>query len=44
MMPLGEAFYRRKVQEIQARMQDEPYDGILLLNMPNVIYASGFLL
>lgn len=43
MMPLGEAFYRRKVQEIQARMQNQPYDGILLLNMPNVIYASGFL-
>ncbi len=43
MMPLGEAFYRRKVQEIQARLQDNPYDGILLLNMPNVIYTSGFL-
>jgi len=43
MMPLGEAFYRRKVQDIQARMQAEPYDGILLLSMPNVIYASGFL-
>ena len=43
MMPLGEAFYRRKVREIQTRMQDENYDGILLLNMANVIYASGFL-
>lgn len=43
MMPLGEAFYRRKVQQIQSKMQHEPFDGLLLLSMANVIYASGFL-
>ena len=43
MMPLGEAFYRRKVGQIQARLDSEAVDGILLLNVHNVIYASGFL-
>lgn len=43
MMPLGEAFYRRKVRDIQARLDTMPVDGLLLLNMANVIYASGFL-
>ena len=43
MMPLGEAFYRRKVEQIQTILQDEPFDGLLLLSMPNVIYATGFL-
>lgn len=43
MMPLGEAFYRNKVVQIQAALADQPFDGLLLLSMPNVIYASGFL-
>jgi Xaa-Pro dipeptidase len=42
MMPLGEAFYRHKVAEIQARLGPERLDGLLLLDMPNVVYASGF--
>lgn len=44
MMPLGEAFYRNKVAQIQAKLAEGgDYDGILLLRVPNVIYASGFL-
>lgn len=43
MMPLGEAFYRRKVAQIQAALDAQPFDGLLLLAMPNVVYASGFL-
>lgn len=43
MMPLGEAFYRRKVEQIQARLDDENLDGILLIDTYNVMYASGFI-
>lgn len=43
MMPLGEAWYRVKVAQIQATMEAQPFEGLLLLSMPNVIYASGFL-
>ena len=42
MMPLGEAFYRRRVDVIQAALASEEIDGILLLDTYNVIYASGF--
>jgi Xaa-Pro aminopeptidase len=39
---LSEAFYRRKIEQIQARMEAERLDGLLLLDVPNVIYACGF--
>ncbi|MGQ9849154.1 MAG: M24 family metallopeptidase [Aggregatilineaceae bacterium] len=42
MMPLGEAFYRRKVAQIQAALEPAGLDGLLLLDPFNVIYASGF--
>ena len=41
-MTLGEAFYRRKVEQIQARLEAENLGGLLLLDAHNVIYASGF--
>ncbi|MBI5670543.1 MAG: aminopeptidase P family protein [Chloroflexi bacterium] len=41
-MTLGETFYRRKVGQIQARLAEERLGGILLLDVHNVIYASGF--
>ncbi len=41
-MQLTEAFYRRKVSQIQARLEQERLDGVLLLDVHNVIYASGF--
>ncbi len=41
-MMLGEAFYRRKVEQIQARLEVENLGGLLLLDTYNVIYASGF--
>ena len=40
--PLGEAFYRRKVQQVQESLAGTELDGLLLLDMHNVIYASGF--
>ena len=40
---LSDAFYRRKVAQIQARIEQDSYDGILLLDTYNVIYASGFM-
>lgn len=43
MMPLGEAFYRRKVAQIQASLDAENLDGILLIDTYNVMYASGFI-
>lgn len=43
MMPLGEVFYRRKVEQIQARLDGENLDGILLIDTYNVMYASGFI-
>jgi Xaa-Pro aminopeptidase len=39
---LSEAFYRRKVSQIQARLEQEKLDALLLLDVNNVIYASGF--
>lgn len=39
---LGNAFHQRKTREIQARLEAEGLDGLLLLNVHNVIYASGF--
>ncbi|MCA0457460.1 MAG: Xaa-Pro peptidase family protein [Chloroflexi bacterium] len=39
---LSEAFYRRKIGQIQARMEAAGLDGMLLLDVPNVIYACGF--
>ena len=39
---LTEAFYRRKIGQIQARMDAQQLDGMLLLDVPNVIYACGF--
>jgi Xaa-Pro dipeptidase len=41
-MMLGEIFYRRKIEQIQTRMDAEALDGLLLLDVYNVIYASGF--
>jgi len=35
-------FHRRKVRQIQARLDSEGLDGLLLLDVYNVIYASGF--
>ncbi|MGB1285356.1 MAG: M24 family metallopeptidase [Aggregatilineales bacterium] len=43
MMPLGEAFYRRKVEQIQSRLDADNLDGLLLLDTYNVMYASGFI-
>lgn len=43
MMPLGEAFYRRKVEQIQSKLDDERLDGMLLIDTANVMYASGFI-
>ena len=40
--PLGETFYRRKVLQIQDKISETELDGLLLLDMHNVIYASGF--
>jgi Xaa-Pro aminopeptidase len=42
MQLLTEAFYRRKIAQIQARLDAERLDGLLLLDVPNVIYACGF--
>ncbi len=42
MQLLNEAFYRRKIGQIQTRMDAEQLDGMLLLDVPNVIYACGF--
>lgn len=39
---LDENFYRRKVKQIQAQLDAEHMDGLLLLNAANVIYACGF--
>lgn len=43
MMPLGEAFYRRKVEQIQEKLDTENLDGMLLIDTNNVMYASGFI-
>ena len=40
--PLEEAFYRRKVQQVQESLAATELDGLLLLDMYNVVYASGF--
>jgi Xaa-Pro dipeptidase len=40
--PLGESFYRRKLGHIQTKLAEAELDGILLLDMYNVMYASGF--
>jgi len=42
MNALSEKFYRRKVAQIQAALEVEGLDGLLLLDVYNVIYASGF--
>lgn len=39
---LGETFHRRKTAQIQTRLAEENLDGVLLLDVFNVIYASGF--
>lgn len=39
---LPESFYRRKVAQIQAALDADRLDGLLLLDVSNVIYASGF--
>ncbi len=43
MMPLGEAFYRRRVAVIQEALAGDSITGLLLLDPHNVIYASGFI-
>ena len=40
--PLGETFYRRKVLQIQEKVAEAELDGFLLLDLHNLIYASGF--
>jgi Xaa-Pro dipeptidase len=42
MQLLSETFYRRKIGQIQARLDELHLDGILLLHVPNIIYACGF--
>ncbi len=42
MIGLSEHFYRGKVTQIQAALDGEGLDGLLLLDVYNVIYASGF--
>jgi Xaa-Pro aminopeptidase len=42
MKRLSEAFYRRKIEHIQQRLDSEGLDGLLILDTYNVIYASGF--
>ncbi|MBK9745188.1 MAG: aminopeptidase P family protein [Chloroflexi bacterium] len=42
MKGLSESFYRGKVAQIQASLEAEGLDGVLLLDVYNVIYASGF--
>ena len=42
MMPLGEAFYRGRVEAIREQTASEGADGILLLNAPDIVYAAGF--
>ncbi|MFZ4813147.1 MAG: M24 family metallopeptidase [Phototrophicaceae bacterium] len=42
MMPLGEAFYRGRVRAIREQVVAAGAKGILILNMPDVVYASGF--
>jgi Xaa-Pro aminopeptidase len=39
---LTEAFYRGRGEAVQAALQQEGLDGLLLLNPANVIYVSGF--
>lgn len=39
---LGEPFYRGNVRRIQEATEALGLDGLLLLDAPNVIYASGF--
>lgn len=39
---LGDSFHQRKTAQIQARLEAEGLDGLLLLDVHNVIYASGF--
>jgi Xaa-Pro aminopeptidase len=41
-MMLPPSFHQRKVAEIQARLDAERLDGLLLLDAHNVFYASGF--
>ena len=40
--PLDETFYRRKVHQVQEGLAETELEGLLLLDMHNVIYASGF--
>ncbi len=42
MMPLGEAFYRRRVAAVQAALPGHQVDGLLLMDAYDVVYASGF--
>ncbi len=40
--PLGESFCRRKIVQIQSKLTEANLEGILILELHNVIYASGF--
>ena len=42
MKPLDTAFYKRRVERIRERLSITGFDGLLLLDVYNVIYASGF--
>lgn len=43
MMPLGEDFYRRRVQALQAHIREQAWDGMMLSGVENIIYISGFI-
>lgn len=42
MKPLDTNFYKRRVEHIRERLATTEFDALLLLDVHNVIYASGF--
>jgi Xaa-Pro aminopeptidase len=42
LQPLDETFYRRKLLQIQSKLTEANLEGILILELHNVIYTSGF--
>ena len=41
-MKLTTGWYKRKIRQIQGRMDEEGLDGLLLLDPYNIFYATGF--
>src|SRR5512142_3460600 len=39
---LTEAWYRRKIGQIQSELERRKLDALVLLQAPNVIYATGY--